>query len=186
MTATDRIDADLGSDFPGPVGRAVLTLLLPTRHREAMIGDLIEEAETVVLARDGAAAARRWFWRQARAAASPGCRRQSPREGVVGGWEWVSLMVLFIAGLIMALDPYVFSASPFVIALVVLAITVPAATGVVSSNVYTLAGAAGVSALLLLAARLVSGLEIRWYAMAFMLFVILNLGRIFERRLGDA
>ena len=86
----------------------------------------------------------------------------------------------------MALDPYVFSASPLVIGLVVLAITVPAAAGVISSNLYTLVGAAGVSALLLLAARLVSGLEIRWYAMAFMLFVILNLGRIFECSIRQA
>jgi len=186
MTTDNRENSPIESGVPGAVGNAVLTLLLPSRHREAIVGDLIEEAETLVLPRDGSAAARRWFWRQAIASASPLYHRQTTREVLVSGWRWLTLMLLFIAGLIMALDPYVFTASPPVIALVILAITVPAAAGMVSSNLYTLVGAAGTSALLLLAARLVSGLEIRWYAMAFMLFVILNLGRICERRLGSA
>lgn len=184
MTTIDRKSGGLGPGFPGPVGNAVLILLLPTRHRDALVGDLIEEAETHFLPRNGAGAARRWFWRQAVASASPLYRSQSTKAVSVSGWKWTTLMLLFIAGLIMALDPYVFTASPQVVALVVLAITIPAAAGMVSSNLYTLVGATGVSALLLLVARLVSGLEIRWYAMAFMFFVILNLGRIFERRLG--
>ena len=176
-------DRDIfGDDFPGPVQRLALALLLPTRHRKELVGDLVEEAITDVLPEHGARAARRWFWRQALLSASPLYRRQSTREIRMTPWRWLTLMALFIVGLFMALDPYVFSASPLVIGLVFLAITIPAAAGVVSSNLYTLVGATGVSALLLFAARAVSGLEIRWYAMAFMLFVILNLGRLFERR----
>jgi hypothetical protein len=176
----------LGDGFPGPLQRLVLALLLPSRHREVIVGDLIEEAGTDVLPQHGARAARRWFWRQALLSASPLYRHQSTREIHMTPWRWLTLMALFIVGLIMALDPYVFAASPLVLGLVFLAITIPAAAGVISSNLSTLVGATGVSALLLLAARIVSGLEIRWYAMAFMLFVILNLGRIFERRTSRA
>lgn len=186
MTDNARPADGLGDDFPSLPGQLLLTILLPTRHRQELIGDLIEEAATAVLPTHGARAAKRWFWREAFAPASPLYRRQSTREIHVTGWRWLTLMALFIIGLIMALDPFVFSASPLVIGLVVLAITVPAAVGVVSSNLHTLVGATGISALLLLAARLVSGLEIRWYAMAFMLFVILNLGRIFEGRLDHS
>lgn len=76
--------------------------------------------------------------------------------------------------------------TPLVVGLVVAPIVVPALAGLLSGNLHTLVGAAAVSAALLLAARLASGLEIRWYAMAFMLFVVLNLGRIFGWRLGNA
>lgn len=186
MTESTRGHDTLGEDFPGPFQQLVLALLLPTHHRGELVGDLIEEAETEIVPAHGRRAARRWFWRQALVSASPLYRRQSTKEIRMSGWRWLTLIALFIIGLIMALDPYVFSASPSVIVLVVLAITVPAAAGVVSSNLYTLVGATGVSALLLLVARLVSGLEIRWYAMAFVLFVILNLGRIFERRFTHA
>jgi hypothetical protein len=161
----------------------LLTLLLPTRCREELVGDLIEEAETVILPRDGAAAARRWFWRQAVASASPLWAHQSTKEIAMNRWKWMTLVLLLIAGPVMALDPNVFGSTPLVISLVVLAIAAPVVAGLVSGNLYTLAGAAVVSATLLLAARIVSGIEIRWYAMAFIFFVILRIGQIFERRL---
>lgn len=176
------VDDGLGSGFPGALEKALLAVLLPTRHREEFVGDLIEEAETLVLPNKGPRAARRWFWRQVLASASPLYRHQSTREIHMSPWRWLTLMLLFVVGLVMALDPNVFSSTPSVIALVVLAITIPAVAGLVSGNLNTLISATAASALLLLAARLVSGLEIRWYAMAFMLFVILNLGRGFERR----
>lgn len=175
-----------GPDFPHPLGKSLLTLLLPTRHREEVIGDLIEEAETVILPRDGVAAARSWFWRQALASASPLYGRQSEKEINMNRWKWLTLVLLLVAGSVMALDPNVFGSTPLVIALVVVAILVPVSAALVSGNIHTLAGSAAVSAFLLLSARLVSGIEIRWYAMAFMAFVILRLGRIFERRMASA
>jgi len=179
-------DDDLGAGFPSPVGRLALVMLLPTRHREELVGDLVEEAATVVLPRDGRRAARRWFWREALASASPLYVRQTEREVPINRWKWITIVALLVAGVLMALDPNVFSATPGVVALVVLAILVPVAAGLVSSNRHTLAGAAAVSALLLLIARLVSGLEIRWYGMAFMLFIVLSVGRYAERRWDEA
>jgi hypothetical protein len=83
----------------------------------------------------------------------------------------------------MALDPSLLGASAGVVALVALAILVPAIAGLLSGNLRVLAGAAMISAVLLLAARLASGIEIRWYAMAFIFFVILNAGRLVGERL---
>jgi len=186
MNTIDRDSDGLGPDFPGAVGNALLTVLLPTHYREAIIGDLIEQAEADVAPRDGAAAARRWFWRQAVVSASPLYARRTTTEVTMTRGKWITLVLLIVAGLVMALDPNVFSSSPLVIGLVVAAIAVPVVAGLISGNVHTLIGAAAISAVLLLTARLTSGLEIRWYAMAFMLFVILNLGRIFQRRLESA
>jgi putative ABC transport system permease protein len=45
--------------------RLLLSWLLPTRHREFILGDLDEEFASVRVARDGAWRARRWYWRQA-------------------------------------------------------------------------------------------------------------------------
>lgn len=177
-------DQVLGPDFPRPVERLALALLVPTRRREEFVGDLIEEAETVILPRDGRRAAHRWFWRQAVASASPLYASQAGKEIDMNRWKWLTLALLLIAGPLMALDPNVFGSTPLVVGLVVLAILIPAAVALISGNLHVLVGAAATSAALLLAARLASDIEIRWYAMAFVLFVILRLGQIFERRSG--
>jgi hypothetical protein len=186
MTNSTSPENGLGARFPSPSGRALLALLLPTRRREELVGDLIEEAETVILPREGAATARRWFWKQAVSSASPLWAHQSTQEINMNRWKWLTLVLLLVAGPLMALDPNVFGSTPFVIGLVAAAIAVPVVAGLLSGNLYTLAGAAVVSATLLLAARLVSGIEIRWYAMAFIFFVILRIGQIFERRLSTS
>jgi hypothetical protein len=174
----------LGEHFPGPVARLVLWLLLPTGRRDELVGDLIEEAETRVLPDSDPVAARRWFWRQAVASASPLYSRRAAKEATMFRWRWFFIVVLLIAGPLMALDPNVFGAAPGVLTLVAMAVLIPAATGLLSGNVHVLAGSAVVSAVLLLVSRLVSGIEIRWYAMAFVFFIILNLGRLFEKRYG--
>jgi hypothetical protein len=186
MTDRRAAESGLGASFPGPVARIVLRLLLPTSRREELVGDLIEEAETEVFPTTNHASARRWFWRQAVASASPLYFRRAANEFKRLRLMWLFIVLLLIAGPLMALDPNVFGAAPGVLTLVVLAILIPAAAGLVSGNVSVLAGSAVVSAVLLLAARLSSGIEIRWYAMAFMFFVILNLGRMLERRLSRA
>jgi hypothetical protein len=127
-------------------------------------------------------AARRWFWRQALASASPLYACRSTQEVTMNRWKWMTLVLILIAGPLMALDPSVLGGSPATIALVAFAILIPASAGLLSGNLRVLAGAAAVSGALLLAARLVSGIEIRWYAMAFILFVVLNGGWWLERR----
>jgi hypothetical protein len=97
--------------------------------------------------------------------------------------RWIVVALLLVVGPLMALDPSVFGASPGAIALVVLAIVVPGLAGLVSGNLRVLAGAALASALLLLAARIASGVELRWYAMAWIFFIILMANWLYEHRL---
>ena len=53
------------------VARVLLRLRTPRRLHEWMAGDL-EEAYHDRAAREGVRAARRWYWRQVRAAVAPG------------------------------------------------------------------------------------------------------------------
>jgi hypothetical protein len=180
-STTDR-DRGLGESFPRPIDHLLLVALLPTHRREELVGDLIEEAETIVAPKHGRRVARRWFWHQVFASASPLYAHRSGKEITMNRWKWMTLVLILVAGPLMALDPSVLGASPTVLALVAFAILIPAAAGLLSGNLNMLAGAAVVSGALLLAGRLASGIEIRWYAMAFVLFVILNAGRWLERR----
>jgi hypothetical protein len=54
----------LGDKFPGLLAQALLNAVLPPDRRDEVVGDLIEETETVVLPRDGRKRALRWFWWQ--------------------------------------------------------------------------------------------------------------------------
>jgi len=183
MNPTDVSSDTLGPDFPGPIARCLLSLLVPPGRREEFVGDLIEEAETVVLPRGGQKTARRWFWRQAVTSASPLYARHYHKEVVRNRVRWIVVALLLVVGPLMALDPNVFGASPGTVALVVLAILIPALAGLVSGNLRVLAGSALMSALLLLAARVASGVELRWYAMAWIFFIILVLNWQYEHRL---
>jgi len=186
MKPTADHNVGFGVDFPGPFAHLVLVSLLPTDRREELVGDLIEEAETIVVPQCGRRAARRWFWRQALVSASPLYARRSTRKVTMNRWKWMTLVLVLIAGPLMALDPSVLSASPPVIALVSFAILIPASAGLLSGNLRVLAGTAVFSGALLLAARLTSGIEIRWYAMAFIFFIVLKGGWWLERRLSSA
>ena len=182
MNQTDTAFDALGSDFPGPIGRCLLGFLVPPGRREEFVGDLIEEAETVVLPRSGRKAATRWFWRQALTSASPLYARHVHKEVGMNRLRWLAVALLLIAGPLMALDPNVLGASPGTVALVVLAILVPALAILVSGNLRVYAGAALISAGLLLAARISSGIEIRWYAMAWIFFIVLVVNWRYEHR----
>jgi hypothetical protein len=183
VNPTDVSSDTLGAGFPGPIARCFLSLLVPPGRREEFVGDLIEEAETVVLPRSGPKTARRWFWRQAVTSASPLYARHYHKEVEMNRTRWIVVALLLVVGPLMALDPSVFGASPGAIALVVLAVVVPGLAGLVSGNLRVLAGAALASALLLLAARIVSGVELRWYAMAWIFFIILMANWLCEHRL---
>jgi hypothetical protein len=176
-------DETLGRELPGPAGRLALRLLIPAFRREELVGDLLEEAEIVVLPSRGRRAARRWFWRQALLSASPLYARRMTKGMNMNRWRWLVVAVLLIAGPLMALDGGLLEGSALVIGTVALAVAIPAAAGLLSGNLRTHAGAAIISAMLLLGARVASGIELRWYAMGFIFFVILQINWRLERRL---
>lgn len=80
----------MGAVFPGPVAQSALRLFLPADRREEFEGDLIEEAEVIILPRHGRRAAFWWFWWQIAASAPSmlACRldkevRMYPRRWIV-------------------------------------------------------------------------------------------------------
>jgi hypothetical protein len=186
VISTDDSSVALGSNFPGPIARFLLSLLVPPDRRDEFVGDLIEEAETVVFRHGGRNAARRWFWRQALTSASPLYARHYQKEIGLKGTRWIVVTLLLILGPLMAVDTNVFGASGVAISLVVLAIAIPALVGLLSGNLRVYAAAAFISAMLLLAARITSGVELRWYAMAWIFFIVLMANWLYEHRLRRA
>lgn len=79
----------MGVDFPGPVSRLLLRLVLPADRREEFEGDLIEEAETIVLPRDGLWAARGWLWSQIVVSAPPMLARRLEKEVRMYPQRWL-------------------------------------------------------------------------------------------------
>jgi len=186
MRTTEMNDDGLGADFPGEGAQFLLRLLLPAGRREEFVGDLIEEAETVVVPRRGRGAARRWFWWQAATSASPMHVRRCAREVGMNRQRWLVVAAILIFGPLMAMDSGVQSASAGVLALVVAAIAIPASAGLLSGNLRIHATAALVATALLIAARLISGVELRWYAMPWIFYILLNLNWRYEHRIVSA
>lgn len=182
MRAPDSRHDSLGSGFPGEGAQFLLRLLLPAARREEFVGDLIEEAETVVLPRRGRGAARRWFWWQAATSASPMHVRRCARDIGMHRQRWIVVLAILILGPLMAMDAGAHQASASVIALVVVAIVIPAIAGLLSGNLRIHATAAIVSTVLLIVARLSSGVELRWYAIPWIFFILLNLNWRYEHR----
>jgi len=172
--------------FPGPLARVLLRVLIPSRRREEFTGDLIEEAETVILPQHGQRAALSWFWWQVIASAPPMLRRHWIREIRMNPQRWIVAAVILLMCTFMALDSGLLSAAPQIVALVALAIAVPAMAGLLSGSIGVYGAAAAASALLLIAARLLSNVELRWYAMAFMAFAVLGLSWAYEHRGGSS
>ena len=183
MNTNDTASASLGPDFPGQGSQILLRLLLPAGRRDEFVGDLIEEAETIVLPRRGRRAAWRWFWWQAATSASPMHVRRCARDVGMHRQRWIIVLAILVFGPLMAMDAGAHEASAAVIALVVTAIAIPAAAGLLSGNLRVHAVAAIVSTLLLIAARLTSGVELRWYAMPWIFFILLNLNWRYEHRI---
>lgn len=186
MNGTDSRRSGLGDDFPGPVARGVLRLLLPAGRRDEFVGDLIEEAESDVLPRRGRAAALRWFWWQAATSASPMYARHCAREVGMHRQRWIVVIAVLIAGSLMALDSGVALVPLDILALVAVALLVPAAAGLLSGNLRIHGVAALVSSALLVVARLWSGVELRWYAIPWILFVLLVLNWSYENRIVNS
>jgi len=183
MSATDSPHDSLGADFPGEGAQRLLRLLLPAGRREEFVGDLIEEAETVVLPRQGRRAARRWFWWQAATSASPMHVRRCARDVGMHRQRWIVVVAILVLGPLMAMDSGAHTTPPAAIALVVVAIIIPAAAGLLSGNLRIHAIAALLSTVLLIGARLASGVELRWYAIPWIFYVLLNLNWRYEHRI---
>ena len=86
----------LGIDFPGPVARSLLRLLLPADRREEFEGDLIEEAETIVLPQNGRRVALRWFWWQIVASAPSMLARRLNKEVGMYPQRWIVPAALLV------------------------------------------------------------------------------------------
>jgi len=86
----------IGAGFPGPVARSLLRLLLPADRREEFEGDLIEEAETIVLPRSGRRVALRWFWWQVAASAPPMLARRLKKEVGMYPQRWIVPAALLV------------------------------------------------------------------------------------------
>lgn len=100
--------------------------------------------------------------------------------------RWIVAAAILILGPLMALDAGVQTATSFVIALVVAAIAIPAAAGLLSGNLRIHATAAVVATALLIAARLASGVELRWYAIPWIFYILLQLNWRYEHRIVSA
>ncbi len=171
----------LGPHFPGPVSRLLLRCLFPENRREEFVGDLIEEVDTVVLPRRGRRAALCWFWWQVAESVPPLLARSLEKEIQMGKIRWGVAVTILVLGTLMASDSGLWTAGFTTIALVIFAIAVPAAIGLVSGNLVFRGVGVAISVVLLIAIRQFSGVELRWYAMAYMFFVLL-IGWNFERR----
>ncbi len=86
----------IGAGFPGPGARLLLRLMLPTNRREEFEGDLIEEAETIVLPRNGRRVALRWFWWQIAASAPSMLARRLNKEVGMYPQRWIVPAALLV------------------------------------------------------------------------------------------
>ena len=129
--------------------------LAPPAHREALLGDLAEEAADVAR-REGADAARRWMWNQALRSVAPLLRNLLTREVRMTRNRMLGLGVALPMALVQAWDSNGLDAGPLVMALVAAAIALPSLALVVTSHPGVYAAAEGIAIALLLAAKIVT------------------------------
>jgi hypothetical protein len=105
VRSTELDETSLGPDFPGLVSRALLWVIVPRDRREQFEGDLIEEAETIVLPGACRRTALRWFWWQLARSAPPMLARRLTKEVAMHPRRWIIPAVLvFIWGLFGLMD----------------------------------------------------------------------------------
>jgi len=105
MNTAAPYEREVGAAFPGPLVRALLWFLLPSDRREEFEGDLIEEAEGIVLPRSGRKAALRWLWWQVATSVPSLAARRLSKEVVMYPQRWtVPAALLLIWGLWGLLD----------------------------------------------------------------------------------
>jgi hypothetical protein len=97
--------------------------------------------------------------------------------------RWTVAVAIVVFGVAMAWDSGMRTAGVIATSLAWLATLIPAAAGLAEPRLPRIAAAVVSSGALLLAARLVSGVELRWYAMAFVFGVVLVVGCYYEQRM---
>jgi hypothetical protein len=95
--STEPDETGFGTDFPSPVARALVRLVVPRDRREEFEGDLIEEAETIVMPGAGRRRALRWFWGQLALSVPPMLARRLTKEVVMHPRRWIIPAVLVFA-----------------------------------------------------------------------------------------
>jgi hypothetical protein len=108
--------------------------------------------------------------------------RRCAREVGMYRQRWIVVAAILIFGPLMALDSGVAGAPPKIIGLVAVAVAIPAAAGLLSGNLRVHGVAALVSTVLLIVARLSSGVELRWYAMPWIFFSLLMMNWFYEHK----
>ncbi len=96
MSSTALDEREIGAAFPGPVARLLLRSFLPDDRREEFEGDLIEEAETIVLPRNGRRVALCWFWWQIAASAPSMLARRLNKEVGMYPQRWIGPAALLV------------------------------------------------------------------------------------------
>jgi len=96
MSSTVVDKREIGAAFPGPVARLLLWLVLPADCREEFEGDLIEEAETFVLPKNGRRGALRWFWWQIATSAPSMLARRLNKEVGMYPQRWIVPAALLV------------------------------------------------------------------------------------------
>jgi len=98
-------ERSFGTRFPGSVARALIWVVVPRDRREEFEGDLIEEAEAIVLPGAGRRMAVRWFWRQLAMSAPPMLARRLTKEVAMHPRRWIVPAVLVLVwGLVGLMD----------------------------------------------------------------------------------
>ena len=96
MNSAAEDTGEIGTGFPGPVARFLLLLFLPADRREEFEGDLIEEAETIVLPRSSRRVALCWFWWQIAASAPSMLARRLNKEVGMYPQRWIVPAALLV------------------------------------------------------------------------------------------
>ncbi|MGH2585394.1 MAG: hypothetical protein ACRDJE_10820 [Dehalococcoidia bacterium] len=165
------------------VAQWVLTLTVPEHLREALIGDLIEEAHRFIAPERGLWRARLWLWGQIVGSLPALLGRRDTTEGAmdVKLWKLIVLPLVLVA-LAQAWDSQVFDASPLVVGMVLAAIALPIAAIFLTARLDLYCAALVVGFLLLLTARIVSSTPLPDLFLVLFPLAVLALLTVWQRR----
>lgn len=110
--------------FHAPRTERLMVLLLPAPYRDELIGDLLEEARTVLTPRVGEQAARRWLWGQLLRSTPHMLRLHLRKELTMRNEKLWGMVLILVMGSLQAWDSGVLRAPAYIAAMVALAITI--------------------------------------------------------------
>lgn len=127
MTAPDVVPHEsptATTAFHAPRTERLMVLLLPAPYRDELVGDLLEEARTVVMPRVGEQAARRWLWGQLLRSTPHMLRLHLRKELTMRNEKLWGMVLILVMGSLQAWDSGVLRAPAYIAAMVALAITI--------------------------------------------------------------